>query len=328
MLLVNPHATPVYSVLKKGKKPRGFIHAWPARTVPIADATAIADGTDVSSSDAGDVESLKQLLYNRPHQLQRVAFTGNLTQELEHQYGITDIHADTVMQFMEALKWDTESVLVGNQESAISGQTHTTRGITAWLGLASTARAPYTTYTIDTGCPIHSSLRASTSGGMINVGNVAASAVTEANLRDMMEGLFTATYRNVDNLLGVCTPTMKSTITNFAISGSTASNTHPLRRWDGQASNTVGANITRVVGDFGSIDLVPHVALPTTAATLECSPYLLALSLDCWELLPVTPLSMKAMPDLGGGPRTLLRTAFTLKCAAPLRNGCIYETNA
>jgi len=308
--------------------------------VPAAVQTPIADGTDVSSSDAGDLESLKKVLGNRPHQLQRVAYTGNLTAELEHQYGIKDIHADNVMQFMEALKWDTENVLVGGQESAISSVTHSTRGMTAWLGHNQTglnaggtgvSTSPYTGYTIDSANLIDATVRVA-SAANINLGTAAAaSAVTEANLRTLLQGIFDATYSSLDNGLGVCTTAMKSAITNFAIGHSIANtgaaHTVPMRRWDNQDSDVVGMAISRVIGDFGSIDLVPHTGLPNNATSGKTFPYMLVLDRDVWEMLPVTPINAKALPDLGGGPRTLLRTTFMLKCGAPIRNGCIYTTN-
>lgn len=341
MLLINPRRTPILSTIRKGRKPAAFLHQWPVRTVPAAVQTSIADGTDVTSSDAGDLESLKKVLGNRPHQLQRVAFTGNLTAELEHQYGIKDIHADNVMQFMEALKWDTENVLVGGQESGISSVTHTTRGMAAWLGHNQTglnasgtgvSTAPYTGYTIDSANLIDSTVRVAAAAN-INLGTAAAaSAVTEANLRTLLQGIFDATYSSLDNGLGVCTTAMKTAITNFTISmsqGNTgAAHDVPLRRWDNtQDAKTIGMAISRVIGDFGSIDLVPHTGLPNNATSGKTFPYMLVLDRDMWELLPVMPIHAKSLPDLGGGPRTLLRTAFMLKCSAPIRNGCIYTTN-
>lgn len=322
ILLLNPHETPVLSTMRKGRKPTGFIHQWPVRTVPAAVTTTVSDGADVTSSDATDVESLKKTLATRPHQLQRVAFTGNLTVELERQYGINDLHADTVEQQMRALKWDTECVLVGKQDSGISSSAHTTRGIGAWLGIQ--------TGSLEAGCPIDSTV-AIDSGASVNLGNNAAvTALTETNLRNVLQAIFEKSFAPLSGALAPCTPAMKSHITNtLAILATVSTNTVNLRRFNNTAdASTVGANITRVVSDFGSLDLVPHVGLPSTATTGHKNPYMYILDMDVWEYLPVQPLHMQKMPDLGGGPRTLLRTSFFNKCGAPMRNGVIYTTVA
>lgn len=338
ILLINPHKTPYLSTIKKGRKPAAFIHQWPVRKVPTAVVTSVADGTDVSSSDATNVESLKKILGGRPHQLQRVAFTGNLTAELENQYGIKDLHADTVMQQMEALKWDTEVTLLGKQESEIATNTHTTRGVCAWLGLGTTsgtpasATSPYTGYTVDAGCLIDSTVR-TVSGANVLLGttNATASDVTEANLRGLLQAIFDATYSPLNNALGICTSGMKAAISNFSIKAamgnmgySDTTSYAPVRMWNNQDGNVLGANITRVEADFGTIDLVPHVGLPTGSTATECYPFLYVLDRDTWEFLPVQPLHMQKMVDNGGGPRTLLRTSFMHKCTAPIRNGQIY----
>lgn len=320
ILLLNPHETPVLSTMRKGKKPAGFIHQWPVRTVPAAVTTTVADGTDVTSSDATNQESLKKVLSTRPHQLQRVAFTGNLTAELEKQYGIADLHADDVAQKMQALKWDTESVIVGSQDSAVSSDSHTTRGIGCWLGLTTVSDS----LTID-------STVAAASAAKVNLGTDAAvTALTETNIRAVLQGIFEASYAPLNGALAPCTPSMKAHITNsLAILATVSSTTLNLRRFSNESDQgTVGANVTRVVSDFGSIDLVPHVGLPTGSTTTVKYPYMYILDMDMWEFLPVQPLHMEKLPNLGGGPRTLLRTSFFNKCGAPMRNGVIYWTKS
>ena len=135
IIMLNAPEAPIFGSMMKGKKPKGLIHYYNVRTFPAAVTTSVADGTDRSASDAADFESLKVRMGIRPHQRDRTVATGNLTMELEDQYGIEDLHADNIETAMAAIIRDTENVLGGMQDSSISSVTHTCRGMGCWLGL-------------------------------------------------------------------------------------------------------------------------------------------------------------------------------------------------
>lgn len=329
ILLLNAPKTPFLVSVKKGKKPNRLLHEYFARTAPAAVTTSVADGTDRSASDAADFESLKVRMRIRPHYRDRVVGIGAMTDAAEDQNGISDLHLDNIQTAQKALTRDIENVLLGLQDSAISTNTHTTRGMGCWTGL--------TSVTDSTDCPIDSSVDVA-SAAVINLGtDAAASTVTEANLRTLLQAIFEESREPIPNARGLCTPSMKSAISNFCanLSYSQADTTgaHTVNEVARTFTQPTGDTslkmvIDRYTGDFGSIELIPTTELPTGTTTTVKYPYLYVYDPDVWSYLPLLPMAVIPVPRNTGGKVDVVRASFFLKCASPMRNGVIHWTKS
>lgn len=323
IIMLNAPECPIFGAMKKGKKPKGLIHYYNVRTFPAAVTTSVADGTDRSSSDAADFESLKARIGIRPHQRDRTVSTGNLTMALEEQYGIDDLHADNIETALGAVMRDTENVLGGLQDSSVSSDTHVTRGMGCWMGLTTVSDS----LTIASAAAISSS-------AVINLGtDAAASAVTETNLRTMIQAIFDASRRPIPNCRGYVTSSLQTAISNLMVTASvtatTSTHTVPLRTYTGaQAGDEFGYAADLYRADFGRIMLVPTTELPTGSSTGVKYPYGYFIDPEQWWLLPVEPITVHHLPQNVGGKTSVVRTSFFQKCAAPMRNGVIHWTKS
>lgn len=319
ILMLNAPESPIYGSMRKGKKPQGLIHYYNVRTFPDAVVTTVADGTDRTASDAADFESLKSRIGIRPHQRDRTVSTGNLTIELEHQYGIANLHADNIMTAQAAVVRDIENVLGGTQDSALSSNSHTTRGMGCWLGLTTVADS----LTIPSGAAV-------ASGAVISLGsNAAASAVTETNLRTMLQSIHDASRKPIPNCRGFVSSALKTAISNLMITATvgdtTASHTVPLRTFSGStAGNEFGYMADYYKSDFGRVELIVTTELPTGTTDEAKYPYGYFIDPNVWEYLPVEPLHVAHIPQNVGGKTSVVRASFFLKCHAPNRNGVIH----
>lgn len=332
ILLLNAPKTPLFSTIRKGKKPSRLLHKYPVRTAPAAVTTSVADGVDRTASDAANFESLKKMLGIRPHQRDRTVSTGNMTLAAEDQAGIgngNQIHADDVETATKALTRDFENVLVGMQDSSISTNTHSTRGLSCWAGL--------TSVTDSTDCPIDSSVDVA-SAAVINLGtDAAASAVTSANLQTLLQAIFEESRESIPNARGLCTPSMKVAISNFTANLSytqadtTGNHTvnEPVRLFtQPQGMKELMWVIDRFTADFGSIELLPTTELPTGSTTTIKYPYLLVYDPEVLVWLPLEGLYTKTIPANVGGKTTVVRGSGYLQCLSPMRLGAIHWTKS
>lgn len=326
MLLLKPQKTPVMSMVKKktGQLKNALVE-WPFETESAPVTTPVADATDVAETDFENFEGNYGLLAGRPHKTRVAIGVGEVAEATTEQFASNRLFAKNTVRAMRKLKANMEAIILGTQDSAATVSsnktTYRTRGIGCWSGAVTAT---------DSGAPIPDDAKCP-AASRVNLATAAYSTLTEAQVRAILQSIFDASNEEADNMVGVCLSDIKMRFADFTLSGSTASNTMPLRRWDNSSANkAISVRVDRYIGDFGSLNLVPHTStfLPQTAAASGVSIGMYVLDPEVLAANIVVPIAFKRLEDRGGGPRGFCSTTFVNTVINPLRIGVVHKTNA
>lgn len=326
MLFLSPQKTPLFSMVKKGGCPNNSVIEWPFETEADPVTTAVADATDVVEADFENFEANNGMLAGRPQKTRVAIGVGQIANATTQQYGRgnTKLFAKNKVKALRKLKMNCEAIMLGLQDSAIAVNsnktTYTTRGIGCWAGL--TTITDTLTIAAAAQCP---------AGNRVNLATAAYNTLTEDQVRDVLQSIFDASNEECEDLLGLCVSSIKRRFADFTLSGSTASNTMPLRRFNqSQGDSTIRLRIDRYEGDFGSLNLKTHTTkfLPQSAVSLAKSVGMYVLDPDMIQVDVVVPIAFRDLEDRDGGPRGVCSTTIVNKVLNPLRIGVVHKTNA
>jgi hypothetical protein len=153
-------------------------------------------------------------------------------------------------------------------------------------------------------------------------------ALTEENVHDIMQEIFEATYGQ-GKFTGFVGSELKQKISLMSIYRADVASHTVVRRINNQNNATLEAVVDVIVGDFGTITLVPTTRMryfdgsaAATSATLRRGSGII-LDLSKWGLAFKRKPRHKPMEDAGGGPRGIVDTIFGLRAKCPKSNGAI-----
>lgn len=291
-------STPLTSRINKGKKPTNMLFSFQADAYDTAKAGGVTDGKDVATADYENKAANRKQIDARCEVFRRTPMVGFIAEEVSNVAGAPSEFARAKAKCAIEIKRDMETELLSTQDSSADNGTNgsKTRGLGAWIQ-----------NTAQTDLPVDSSFRTPVasiySGTMANFDELA------------LRGLLQSRFQQVgvtDSLLMVCGVEVRNAINDFAryVPNKTGS-TVVVRGFDQGKSTTISTAIDIYEGDYGSVELVTSLFVPTTKTAY-------VLDLGFAELRTHTAPNYKPLPDQGGGPRGLIQAIVGLAVTNPL----------
>jgi hypothetical protein len=307
MMYLTAEHTPILSRIKKGSKPRNTLVEYPFKSRFAATENAVVDGTDVVSGDLKNNSANKGMLSSRTQQLREAVGVTKRAQLAGVEYTTADLYADSLMDMMIKMKEDAELMIIRDQNSVAGSDSvaEKTRGLLNWIRTANPGA--------NNDLPVPTA--ALCASGQIVASKAAASDVTEDDFRGVLQAIATLSRTAGRKVTAYLSPAMKTAFSNFTRTGSTASNTLPLRRFD-QQPGKLSLNVTIYDGDFGTVMLVPHFALPSGI-------HALLISEDEYCLRPLQNFQHTKLPFEGGSYKGFIDAFFALQVDNPQAFGKI-----
>lgn len=329
LTLVDKKACPFMSQVKKGSAPKNTFVEWGLNkhkanlvqqatyTQGISDKLPI-DGEDISSSDFEGYDDRVKcsvfLQYTR--RVPKVSRLANMVSDVAG-VGYKKEKASSIALALVAHKRDIESTLCSSQETAQeagatgSGSTATsatpyqTRGLGKWIQNGA-----------QTVQPVPADFRTPT--GSIKSSSTANAK--EEDLRDVLQSIYEQTGESDKTFYGLCGTAMKKTISNFTLFTPRTNNIVMSNRDTDEGR--LSASVDIIDSDFGTITLNLSSFLEQDARTTGSSPAydasvgqntLFILNMPQLEACFAEETSVRELPDLGGGSRSIIESVFSLK---------------
>ena len=212
--------------------------------------------------------------------------------------------ANSIAKALVSAKRDIEATLCSSQETAqeTSNSPYQTRGLGKWINSSAQATLP-----------VPSDFR--TPAGSIKT--VGAAAAQEEDLRDILQSIYEQTGESDKTFYGLCGTQVKKTISNFTLFTPRTNNLVVSNRDTDEGRLSAAVDI--IDSDFGTITLNLSSFLEQDARTSsaydasEGQNTLFILNMAQLEVAFAEETSVRELPDLGGGPRSIIESVFSLK---------------
>ena len=203
-----------------------------------------------------------------------------------------------------AHKRDIEATLCSSQETAqeTSSAPYQTRGLGKWIqnGAQSTL-------------PVPADFRTPTG----SIKSVATSSAVEEDLRGILQSIYEQTGESDKTFYGLCGTTMKKTISEFTLFTPRTNNLVVSNR--DTDDNRLSTAVDIIETDFGTVALNLSSFLEQDARSsgaydaTKGQKTLFILNMSQLEASFAEETSVRELPDLGGGPRSIIESVFSLK---------------
>lgn len=316
MTIVDNKSTPFMSAVKKGSAPKNSFVEWPldqhkANLVQTATYTSgisdnlPQDGEDISSSDFENYDDRTKcsvyLQYTR--RVPKVSRLANMVSDVAG-VGYKKEMANSIAKALVAHKRDIEATLCSSQETAqeTASAPYQTRGLGKWI--SSSAQGTL---------PVPADFRTPTG----SIKSVAASSAVEEDLRGILQSIYEQTGESDKTFYGLCGTTMKKTISEFTLFTPRTNNLVVSNR--DTDDNRLATAIDIIETDFGTIGL--HLSSFLEQDARSSGAYdatvgqktMFILNMSQLEASFAEETSVRELPDLGGGPRSIIESVFSLK---------------
>lgn len=299
--MVEPQATPMLSMLRKGVAPKASYTEWVVDNLSDPVLTAVEEGTDVSTY-ANPGENRARI--GNHLQRQDRSWSVSDLETMVDDYAVANQVAAAKSKKLIELRRDMASVIGSDQANVAggSGSAAKTRGLGQWI-LASAQAAN----------PVPADFR--TPSASINT--TAAASFAESDVDGVLESVYGQTG-DLGSFKLFAGTTLKKEFSAFSRTG--ASN-GVYRQNEDATGNKVTKNVLVYESDFGTIDIIPDLFLAKdgTAASQGMRGYL--LNPDLVEIAFAQNPTHYDQDDEGGGPRGFYKTWYTLRVKNPLGLG-------
>jgi len=325
LTVVDRHATPYLSSVKRGSAPRNSLLEWgvdkhkinlvqeATYTSGVSDNIPL-DGVDTSDTDheAYDNRAKCATYVQYLRRLPKVSRLANMTSDIAG-VGFRKEMAESIAKALVAHKRDIESTLCSSQEAnqetgGSSGTPYQTRGLGKWI--VSSA---------GTVLPIPSSfLTPSTSIVSKPAAHASNPIFAEEDLRGIMQSIYEQTGETDKAFTGLCGTNVKKVISEFTLFSPRTDNIIVSQR---DADNKrLETAVDIIESDFGTISLKLSSFLEQDARD-SSSAYdpsigqntMFILNMSQLEVAFAEETSVRELPDLGGGARSLIESVFAQK---------------
>jgi hypothetical protein len=304
------------SAVKKGAAPKNSFVEWPldkhkdnlvqtaTYTSGVSDNLPI-DGADITSADFENYDDRTKcsvyLQYAR--RVPKVSRLANMTSDIAG-VGYKKEMANSIAKALVAHKRDIEATLCSSQETAqeTSSAPYQTRGLGKWI--SSSAQSTL---------PVPADFRTPTG----SIKTVGASAAKEEDLRDILQSIYEQTGESDKTFYGLCGTQVKKTISNFTLFTPRTNNLVVSNRDTDEGRLSAAVDI--IESDFGTITLNLSSWLENDARSSGAfdagvgQKTLFILNMAQLEACYAEETSVRELPDLGGGPRSIIESVFSLK---------------
>lgn len=317
LTVVDRKSTPFMSAVKKGSAPKNSFVEWgldkhKANLVQTATySSGISnnlpqDGDDITSADFENyddrVKCSVYLQYAR--RVPKVSRLANMVSDVAG-VGYKKEMANSIAKALVAHKRDIESTLCSGQETAqeTSSTPYQTRGLGKWVSSSAQSTLPIPSDFL-------------TPSGSIGSSSVANSK--EEDLRDILQSIYEQTGESDKTFYGLCGTQMKKTISNFTLFTPRTNNLVVSNRDTDEGR--LSASVDIIESDFGTIALNLSSFLSQDARDGSGNydadagqKSLFILNMSQLEACFAEETSVRELPDLGGGARSIIESVFSLK---------------
>jgi hypothetical protein len=317
MTIVDRKATPFMSQVKKGAAPKNSFVEWPldkhkanlvqtaTYTSGISDNLPI-DGADIDSNDFENYDDRTKcsvyLQYAR--RVPKVSRLANMVSDVAG-VGFKKEMANSIAKALVAHKRDIEATLCSSQETAqeTNSSPYQTRGLGKWISSSAQATLPVPTDFL-------------TPSGSIK--SVATASAQEEDIRDILQSIYEQTGESDKTFYGLCGTQVKKIISNFTLFTPRTNNLVVSNRDTDEGRLSAAVDI--IESDFGTVALNLSSWLEQDArdgsGNYDASVgqnTLFILNMAQLEACYAEETSVRELPDLGGGPRSIIESVFSLK---------------
>jgi hypothetical protein len=307
MYVADRKVTPGLSSIKKGEKLKNMLYDFEVKSYGNRKKGGVPDGKDI---DAFDAQSPKAVLQARGEVFRRAPMVGFIAQKMSVAGGVVatpNLFNEAKADQMIEHKRDMEKELWSNQDSraddGVNGAQF--RGFGRWiydgastLTLATGDTSPTTGFNE---LPIPAANR--TPSNQIYTGSIAS--MTEDDLGALIQAKYENTGASSD-LRGFVTPVIKNRIGFFSrYNANVTGYTSGVFVTSGklQGNTLFGATVDVYKSDWGTFELFPVLTdfMPTSYTAYF-------LDMDMPRIRNAGTEMYDELPDLGGGPRGLIRS--------------------
>jgi hypothetical protein len=309
---------PFVTMVRKGSRPTNVLFRWQVDDYASPKTDGEVDGKDVTNFE--NAAENRAELSNRLQLFRRTAQVSTLAEEVSDVAGVGSKRemARAKVKKLKEIKRDMEaSFLSDNPARADNGVLgNRTRGLGLWIHATAQGDA------VEDVPPEFRTPAAS-------IESTATASVTEAQLRAVLRSIFEQTGQR-KRLVALVGTALKERVTSFNEYQPGVSATVAAIRTFNQdgASKAIHATVDFYNGDFAELELIPDLWLayrdPTSGAVNSAAVrngrgYVID-PMDI-ELRLNKPASSRDLPDLGGGPRSLIEAIAGLQVGNPLNHG-------
>jgi hypothetical protein len=299
--MVEPQATPMLSMLRKGVAPKASYTEWVVDNLSDPVLTAVEEGTDVSTY-ANPGENRARI--GNHLQRQDRSWSVSDLETMVDDYAVANQVAAAKSKKLIELRRDMASVVGSSQANVAggSGSAAKTRGLGQWILATAQAANPVPTAFLTPSASINTT---------------AAASFAESDVDGVLESVYGQTG-DLGSFKLFAGTTLKKEFSAFSRTG--ASN-GVYRQNEDSSTNKVTKNVLVYESDFGTIDIIPDLFLAKdgTAAEQGMRGYL--LNPDLVEIAFAQNPTHYDQDDEGGGPRGFYKTWYTLRVKNPLGLG-------
>ena len=327
LTVVDRHATPFSSQVKKGSAPKNSLIEWGVdkhkinlvqgatyTTAGVSNAIPI-DGADTTSSDFENYDDRAkcQVHVQYSRRFPKVSRLANMTSDIAG-VGFKKEMANSIAKALVSHGRDIEATLCSSQDTkaesvTVAGGTTTsvpyqTRGLGSWIQTAAQGSLAVPTAFRTPATSIKDA------GG--------AASASEEHLRDVLQSIYEQTGESDKTFFGLCGTKMKKTISEFTLFTPRTNNLVMSNR--DTDDNRLSAAVDIIESDFGTITLNLSSFLEQDARdssnaydASKGQETLFILNKSQFELAFAENTNVRELPDLGGGARSLIESVFALK---------------
>lgn len=300
--MVEPEATPMLSMLKKGTAPKASYTEWAVDNLSAPVQTAVEEGADVTSF-ANPGENRARI--GNHVQRQDRAWSVSDLEELVEDAAVANQIATAKSKKLIELRRDMASVIGSDQANQAGG------------GGSGPAKArgmgQFILNSAQASNPVPAAYR--TPAASINA--TAAASFAEVDVNGVLESIYSQTG-SLDNFKLFAGTTLKKEFSDFSRVGQANGS---YRNNEDTSTNKITKNVLRYEGDFGTLDIITDLFLAKdgTAASQGMRGYV--INPDLVELAFADGPSHYDLEDKGGGPRGFYKAWYTLRVKNPLGLG-------
>jgi hypothetical protein len=299
--MVEPQATPMLSMLRKGVAPKASYTEWVVDNLSDPVLTAVEEGTDVSTY-ANPGENRARI--GNHLQRQDRSWSVSDLETMVDDYAVANQVAAAKSKKLIELRRDMASVVGSSQANVAggSGSAAKTRGLGQWILATAQAANPVPPDFLTPSASINTT---------------AAASFAESDVDGVLESVYGQTG-DLGSFKLFAGTTLKKEFSAFSRTG--ASN-GVYRQNEDSSTNKVTKNVLVYESDFGTIDIIPDLFLAKdgTAASQGMRGYL--VNPDLVEIAFAQNPTHYDQDDEGGGPRGFYKTWYTLRVKNPLGLG-------
>jgi hypothetical protein len=301
-------STPLKTAIRKGKPVRNTFVEWQLDAYDTPRTTGALDGEDVSSFE--DAAENRERIGVYVQELRRTPKVNQMAEEISDIAGINNadpqgVRGSTEFARAKAKKIveigrDIEATLLSDNETQQQSgvNAYKTRGLGKWL--QATAQAVH---------PVPAAYR--TPAASIYANTIAT--FDEDDFRGLLQSRWDETGSS-DELMCFCGAGVKNRITDFSRYEPTVSGYSSVRRFSSDGAATkLSTTVDIYHGDYGTVTVVLDNFVPDTNTGY-------VVDMRDIELRTKGNPSYRDLPDLGGGPRGLIKAIIALTVGNPLNH--------